>query len=133
VRRRRTGANDVCVALVLSLSGTIDDRLLPSEIDADYSVYEITLQDRTPDPGFLNRREDLDNFRLTYRRFLAELMRDHPGIKELHVFPAVPAPVAVTCGHDLLPKVQPTLAVYDYDRMSGGFNNRLRINSHDAN
>jgi hypothetical protein len=133
VRRRRTGANDVCVALVLSLSGTIDDRLLPSEIDADYSVYEITLQDRTPDPGFLNRREDLDNFRLTYRRFLAELMRDHPGIKELHVFPAVPAPVAVTCGHDLLPKVQPTLAVYDYDRMSGGFNNRLRINNHDTN
>jgi hypothetical protein len=59
-------------------------------------------------------------------------MRDHPDVRELHIIPAVPAPVAVACGHDLLPKVHPTLIVYDYDRASGGFINRTRVNDYDT-
>jgi hypothetical protein len=69
---------------------------------------------------------------VAYRRFLAELMRDHPAVRELHMFPAVPAPIAVSCGHDVLPKVHPSLSVYDYDKASGGFIKRLRINDHDT-
>jgi len=32
----------------------------------------------------------------------------------------------------VLPKVHPSLSVYDYDKASGGFINRLRINNHDS-
>jgi hypothetical protein len=131
LHKRRDGRDPKAIALVLSLSGTIDDRLLPSSIDNRLTVYEITLDSDIPNPEFLRQRDDLEGFRVVYRRFLAELMRDHSAVQELPVFPAVPAPIAVTCGHDLLPKVHPVLVVYDYDKASGGFINRLRINDHD--
>ena len=127
--RRQSGTDQERVALILALSGPIDDQLLPSGIDDRFTVYDITLDGAVPNTEFLRQRDDLDRFRTTYRSFLAELMRDHPGVRELHVFPAVPAPIAVTCGHDLLPKVHPSLVVYDYDKASGGFIERIRINS----
>jgi SMODS-associated and fused to various effectors sensor domain/HNH endonuclease len=130
--KRREGRDPKEVALLLCLSGTIDDQLLPSSIDCQFTIYEITLDGDVPNPEFLRQRADLEEFRSTYRRFLAELIRDHPAVRELHVFPAVPAPIAVSCGHDLLPKVHPSLSVYDYDKGSGGFINRLRINDHDT-
>jgi hypothetical protein len=130
LRRRRTGRELAKVALVLALSGTIDDKLMPALIDEQFSVYEITLDGQTPNPEFLRQRQDLEDFRVVYRRFLSELMRDHPTVSAVHVFPATPAPTAVACGHDLLPKVHPSLVIYDYDKASGGFVERLRINDH---
>jgi hypothetical protein len=56
-------------------------------------------------------------------------MRDHPEIRELHIFPAAPAPVVIACGHDLLPKVHPVLSVYDYDKGRGGFIMGLKVNT----
>src|SRR6267142_731106 len=132
LRKRREGRDPAAVALVLSLSGTVDRQLLPCGIDDRFTVYEITLDGDLPNPGFLRQRDDLEAFRVAYRRFLAELMRDHPAVGELHMFPAVPAPIAVSCGHDVLPKVHPSLSVYDYDKASGGFIKRLRINDHDT-
>jgi hypothetical protein len=63
-----------------------------------------------------------------YRAVLARLRRDHPGLHELHVLPAVPAPVAIACGFDLLPKVDPTLVIYDNLMKNGGFTERLKVN-----
>jgi hypothetical protein len=126
------GSDPCRVALVLSLSGAIVRGNLPGEIDDSFSIYEITLRTATPNVGCLRQRGDLERFRETYRRdFLAVLRRDHSGAKELHVFPAVPAPVAVAVGHDFLPKVDPTLLVYDADKARGGFTLRLRTNDHD--
>lgn len=45
----------------------------------------------------------------------------HPGLRELHVFPAVPAPIAVTLGRHTLPKIRPQLIIYDQDKRSGTF------------
>ena len=131
VLRRRSGTEQERVALVLALSGPIDDRLLPAGIDSRFSVYEITLEGQVPNTDFLRQRRDLEDFRGLYRQFLANLMHDHPGVRDLHLFPAVPAPIAVSLGHDLLPKVHPCLVVYDYDKGSGGFIERIRINHHD--
>jgi hypothetical protein len=130
-RKRRRGTNSENVALVLSLSGTIDVAHLPEDLGTDVTIHELTLRGRTPTPDFLRRKKDLDAFRTIYRKFLAELMRDHPHVKYLHLFPAVPAPIAISVGHDLLPKVHPCLLVYDNDASVGGFINRLRINDHD--
>jgi SMODS-associated and fused to various effectors sensor domain len=55
-------------------------------------------------------------------------MEEHPDVKNVHVFPAVPAPIAIACGHDLLPKVHPALSVYDYDKKTGGFILGLQVN-----
>ena len=117
----------------MSLSGVIHPTSLPADLDNAFTVYEITLADVGPNTGFLRQREDLEAFRHTYRGFLAQLRGSHPGLGEVHVFPAVPAPVAIVCGFDLLPKVDPTLVVYDNVVKDGGFIERLRINDHELN
>jgi len=127
----RKGSEHGQVGLLLSLSGTIDRAMIPPEIDERFSIYEITLADVTPNTGFLRLRDDLESFRAIYRGLLAEFRRDHPSLETLHLFPAVPAPVAVVCGFDLLPKVDPNLAIYDNVKDDGGFIHRMEINSHE--
>lgn len=131
VTHARKGTAPDKVALVLSLSGAISLTSLPAHVDESFSVYVLTLQDVTPNPGFLRQREDLDAFRATYRSLLAELRKQHPSARQLHVFPAVPAPVAIACGFDLLPKVDPVLCVYDNVQAEGGFVQRLNVESHE--
>jgi 5-methylcytosine-specific restriction endonuclease McrA len=119
-------ANDK-VALVVSLSGPVARQSLPPAIDASFHIYEITVDGFTPNPDFLRSRDDLERFRQRYRLLLAEIAQAHGQVAELHVFPAVPAPVAIVLGHDLLPKVHPDLLAYDFDKVAGGFTLKLRI------
>jgi hypothetical protein len=53
--------------------------------------------------------------------------KNHPGIHDLHLFPAVPAPIAVLCGREVLPKIDPKLLVYDADKANGGFTLALTV------
>lgn len=124
----RQGRNADKVALVLSLSGSIAAKDLPAEIDDQYSIYEITLSRGSPNPMFLSSRADLENFRISYQEAIASIVRDHPGIKSMSVFPAVPAPIAVLCGRECLPRVHPALRVYDNDKHKGGFTYQITIN-----
>lgn len=131
VERARHGTAPDKVALVLSLSGAIALESLPAHVDESFSVYILTLQDMTPNPGFLRQREDLEAFRAAYRGLLAELRQQHPAAKALHAFPAVPAPIAIACGFDLLPKIDPMLCVYDNVQAEGGFVQRLNVEAHE--
>ena len=116
------------MALVLSLSGTIDISGLPDEIKLDATIYELTLDGIAPHPGFLRLEQDLKNFRDAYQRALREIGTNHGKIERLHLFPAVPAPVAVACGRELMPKIDPILVVYDDDkRHGGGFKKILEV------
>jgi len=103
--------------------------MLRSEINPAYFVYELPLDGTMPSPTFLSLREDLDNFRIAYQDALAEIAKVHGSLKELDLFPAVPAPVAVLCGRETLPKIHPALRVYDYDKTQDGFTYQLTINS----
>jgi hypothetical protein len=125
IRRLRTGTDVSSVAAILSLSGSISMERLPQHVDATFSVYELTLTGRSPGTDFLRRREDLRQFCGAYRDLLAEIVRDRPRASTIHLFPAVPAPVAVACGHEVLPKAQPRLAIYDFTSTRDGFIFRL--------
>ena len=127
-RRIQEGTDRSHVALILSLSGTIDRSTLPPEIDATFSIYEMRLEDQEPTPSFLNTKADLIAFQACYREAIATIGREHGMIEEIAVFPAVPAPIAVACGHELLPKAHPALNVYDYDKRQGGFRYTLTVN-----
>lgn len=122
------GTDPSHVALILSLSGSIDRTTLPPDLDASFSIYETRLENQEPTPGFLNTRADLIAFQAVYRETIARINKDHGMIEEIAVFPAVPAPVAVACGHELLPKVHPQLKVYDYDKRQGGFRHAITVN-----
>lgn len=124
----RGGDDSKCVALLLCLSGTGPRENLPAEIDSAYAVYEMTLDGMTASPTFLSRREDLEGFRSAFQEALAEISKVHGSLRELDLFPAVPAPVAVLCGRETLPKVHPALRVFDYDKANGGFVYQLTVN-----
>jgi hypothetical protein len=115
------------VALVLSLSGSIKVQELPAGVQQDSTIYEITLKDQTPRPTFLRTRQDLERFRVAYQEAIGLIAKNHGVLKTIDVFPAVPAPVAVLCGRELLPKVHPKLRVFDYDKAEGGFKFKLEV------
>ena len=125
----QVGSEKNRVALLLCLSGCGPRENLPGQIDARYSVYELTLDGTTPSPTFLSLREDLENFRISYQDALGEIASEHGGLKEIDLFPAVPAPIAVLCGRETLPKTHPALRVYDYDKTQGGFTYQLTVNA----
>ena len=126
----RDGKPDKAV-LLLSLSGKLGIADLPSTIEPAVPVHEITLDGTQPDVGFLRRREDLEGFRVAYRALLASLRAEHPGRAELHLLPAAPAPIALACGYDLLPKVDPDIVIYDNIKPHG-FIERLKVINHDG-
>ncbi len=125
VRRVKKGRQGV--SIILSLSGKISLRDLPKEIRESTAVYEITLRGQLPNPTFLNLKQDLDGFRIAYQNLMGQIIAEHGLIDKVNLFPAVPAPVAVLCGRELLPKVHPKLRVYDYDKSEGGFNFKLEV------
>lgn len=125
LRMLQEGTDRKSVALLLSLSGTIDHNTIPAQIDEQFFVYEIRLQG-TPNPEFLRTPDDLAAFRSKYTMFLAHV-RDQHNAATIHLFPAVPAPVAVLCGRELLHKIQPSLTVYDNNKEKGGFEFVLEV------
>lgn len=121
------GTDPTCVGLLLSLSGRIPHSSIPNEIDTRFSLYELTLKGQEPSREFLRQRVDLLCFRRVYREALATILNHHDRLRELHLFPAVPAPVAIACGQELLPKVHPDLLVYDYVKET--FKHAITINT----
>jgi hypothetical protein len=128
LRLRRRGTDPTRVALLLSVSGTVRPELFPSEIDESYFLYEVTPVRRDPSLLLLNTYDDLLAFRRAYLEAFSRFERDHPLAEQIHLFPAVPLPVAVLCGHDLLNKAHPTIQVYDNDKVFGGFVHRMTLN-----
>lgn len=124
----RHGTDATAAALLLSLSGRVRQEDLPKEIDGRFSVYEIALANMRPTPRFLEREESLQAFRSKYLDAVRCIVADHPGLSVLHMFPAVPAPVAVTVGRDLMKKRDPVVLIYDYDNRAGGFVPALEVN-----
>jgi hypothetical protein len=126
-RQLQQGTASDKVGLVLSLSGVIGRERWPAEFEEAFSVYEIALADEAPSTGFLRTRADLEGFRRVYQAAIEAIATRHGILRDLHVLPAVPAPIAIICGRERLPKAHPALVVYDYDKTRGGFAMRLRV------
>lgn len=122
------GTDKTAVALLLSISGKVLLSSLPSTITGDFFIYEIAPVSVIPSTNCLKTTQELENFKRTYEEFRRMLFREHHDLKTIHLFPAVPSPVAVLCGRELMPKVDPSLAVYDYNKRSSGFNFVLEVN-----
>ncbi len=127
----RKGTDEDKVILVLSLSGKIHLEKLPKKVAENASVYEITLNNAAPNPAFLRQKADLEAFKNAYQLALREIGSNHGKLERLHLFPAVPAPVAVLCGRELMPKIDPILVIYDDDKRHGGYRMILEVNKYD--
>lgn len=124
----KSGDDKSKVAVVLSLSGPTSLESLPNDVRNHYAVYEITLDEITPNTGFLCKKEDLAVFQSAYQKLLGEIRHTHGALDEILLFPAVPAPIAILCGRELLKKVHPAMQVYDFNKKNGGFSYILTIN-----
>lgn len=114
------------VGLVVNVSGTIPIRLL-SAVSGDVTLYELAVTGQQPTPLVLNTRDDLNRFVIAYVEALEGIRAAHPGLSELHVFAAVPAPIAVILGRHTLPKIGPRLIIYDQDKRSGTFSRAITL------
>ena len=124
----REGRGQGRIALILSLSGKIKPEALPPDIDETFAIYELTLANMDPNPSYLRQRDDLTRFKDAYQAALRTIARECGQCDAIHLFPAVPAPVAVFCGREILPKVDPKLFVYDNDKRQGGFTPIIEVN-----
>lgn len=122
---RTDGADKTKVALVLSLSGKISSDEY-RRVLGDTPVYEIEVEGATPE--FLKYKSRLQKFRVVYRQALTDIRAKYGDKCVIHLFSAIPAPVAVLCGKELLPKSDPSVLVYDNDKTKGGFAPILTIN-----
>ena len=127
LRTLRAGTTPNCVGLLLSISGRIELASLPSEVDDRFTLYELVPRGAEPSVDLLRRREDLLAFRTTYRAALASICSQHGLLQTLHLFPAVPAPIAVACGQEIMPKVHPSLRVFD--NVKGLFTEAITVNT----
>lgn len=114
------------VALVLSLSGKVHDEEVYKVFPQKPSLYEISID--SPNPGFLTQKSRLEKFRGKYRGLLSQIRERYGEDVRIHLFPAIPAPIAVMCGRELLPKSDPSITVYDNEKDKGGFVQILVIN-----
>lgn len=122
----REGNRKTDVAVIMSLSGKVHR---PTDLSPNIAIYEVTLEGQAPNPSFLRQREDVTRFEYTYQQLLREIGTRHGEVERIHLFPAVPAPIAVACGRELMPKKDPVIVVYDDDKRYGGFRRILEVNN----
>ncbi|MCJ7457496.1 MAG: SAVED domain-containing protein [candidate division Zixibacteria bacterium] len=126
VKRRQINSRSKKIALMLSLSGKVHLSEVKDLLHKNIPLYEVTI--KKPSTSFLKSKAQLLQFQRTYRDLLTEIRTRHGSNCEVHLFPAVPAPIAVVCGRELLPKIDPPLFVYDNNKEKGGFKYTLTIN-----
>lgn len=111
--RVRLGSDPTKVALLVSVSGSIDQDRLPDEIDDRYTIYELRPTDTLSAPGLIGSADALDAFSQTWREVLATVEAQHHGVQCLPTFSAVPAAAAVSMGRHLMRAAHPPLHIYD--------------------
>ncbi|MDP3957477.1 MAG: SAVED domain-containing protein [bacterium] len=126
VKKKITGRRSKKIAIILSLSGKIHAKEVLKAVPDASAFYEITIPN--PETEFLKFASRLQKFRSIYRDLLTTIRKKHGHDCEIHLFPAVPAPIAVICGKILLPKTDPGVLVYDNDKQKSGFVPALKIN-----
>jgi hypothetical protein len=115
------------VALVLSLTASIDPQRVYSAVGRrDIPIIELSTP--TPGTGLVRNRRTIESFQLAARNCLDAVERavSDPA-RTIHVFPAMPAPLAVAFGAAVMPKVSNPLLIYDARGVGGAFTRALTL------
>lgn len=99
------------VALRIGISATLTDATVLSALGANASVWSIAVDE--PHNDILRTPGDQVEFRSIVRRLLDRIKATHGERREIHVFPAMPASLAVELGRVWMPKADLPLVLYD--------------------
>ncbi len=114
------------VALNLSLSAAISRERIRRGLDGDeFSEWKMTIAN--PQNDYLQSRGQLQMFRTVLRQLLNRIKAEHGEGAVVHLFPAVPASVAVEVGRVWQSKADLPMVIYDHNRKSGGFSRSFNI------
>ena len=105
--------NEQEVALVLSISEPVVHARVQAALGNKPLVYEIRA--REPSRDFLTSRKRLEMFGYEVRKLLYELRTWHEHHRVVHLFAAVPAPVAIEFGRSIK-EFDPPFLVYEYQK-----------------
>lgn len=106
--RAHRGATDV--ALMLSVSGSVDHNAVAEVLPRQHPQYEIKL--KKPGTNVVRTKAQLASFVERWRQALDHIRETYGETVRVHVFPAVPVSVAVECGRRML-QADPTLRIYN--------------------
>ena len=101
------------VALVLSISEPVVHARVHAALGSAPLLYEIRA--REPSRDFLKSRKRLEMFGYEVRKLLYEFRTWHEHHRAVHLFAAVPAPVAIEFGRSIK-EFDPPFVVYEYQK-----------------
>lgn len=98
--------NETEVNLLIEISGIIDRTLIP-----DKCTYSI----KADKPGFmfLQSREQIVEFRNTFRTILSEIREKHGETAIINLIVAIPNPISFEIGKSIMKNLDPTILLYD--------------------
>lgn len=105
------------VALKLGISATVTDERLTKILGEDAAIWSVTVDE--PHNDILRRPEDQAAFRTLIRSLFDRIKAEHGEEAILHVFPAMPASLAVELGRVWMPKADLPMIIYDNRRAAG--------------
>ena len=124
-RVKRPGAVSGPPALVFSLSGDVHPDRIKAVLGENVTVWTITIDH--PFNDFLKCQGDLARFRETGQKLLNEIKLHHGQNALLHVFPAMPAALAVEFGRTVMPKADLRMQLYDQNWKTQGFSKAFEL------
>lgn len=109
----RGGTSEAEVALLLSVSAKVDRSEVFKLLGDNVHLYELTAP--TPGADYLRSRARLQSFGEAFRALLNTIRDSHGCERPLHLFAAVPAPVAIEVGRSIQ-RFHPSICLYEYVR-----------------
>lgn len=105
------------IALKLAVSADVDDARIRAVLGDDTAIWSITATGAHND--ILRRPEDQANYRRLLRGLFNRIKAVHGQSTPIHVFPVLPASLAVETGRVWMPKADAPLRLYDQNGASG--------------
>jgi hypothetical protein len=101
------------VALFVSCSGG-EIANVRNTTGSETAIYEISPVSTPRSRMLLTSPKTIENFRKKYHDFLSRLEVEHRNVSVVDYFLAVPTPLAVICGRDVLRGVTPKIVIHDW-------------------
>ena len=105
------------VALKLGVSATITDDRIERELGQDTAIWSLCAE--APHNDIIRCPEDQAAYRKALRGLFDAIKARHGYGVPIHIFPALPASLAVETGRVWMPKADPELKIYDQQRENG--------------
>lgn len=105
------------IALKIAISATVNDDRITRVLGDNAAIWTITIA--KPGNDVVRQPEDLSVFRATLRDIYDEIKAQHGEGQVIHLFPVMPASLAVETGRIWMPKADLEMLIYDQNREKG--------------